>query len=42
MLERDDCDLVVRLIEAPDAPLPRHAKLILGHPPYSLAEELTS
>lgn len=40
LLARDDCDLVVRLIEAPDAPLPRHAKLILSHPPYSLAEEL--
>ena len=40
ILERDDCDLVVRLIEPPDTPLPRHAKLILGHPPYSFAEEL--
>jgi precorrin-6A/cobalt-precorrin-6A reductase len=40
ILERNDCDLVVRLIEPPDVPLGRHATLILGHPPYSLADEL--
>jgi precorrin-6A/cobalt-precorrin-6A reductase len=40
ILERDDCDLVVRMLEPPDAPLPRHASLVLGQPPYTLAEEL--
>jgi precorrin-6A/cobalt-precorrin-6A reductase len=40
-LERDDCELVVRLIEPPDEPLPRHARLLLGHPPYRLADEIT-
>jgi precorrin-6A/cobalt-precorrin-6A reductase len=39
-LERDDCELIVRLLEAPDAPLPRHATLMLGHPPYTLADEI--
>jgi len=39
LLERDDCTLVVRLIEPPDRPLPRHARLILSRPPYSLAGE---
>jgi precorrin-6A/cobalt-precorrin-6A reductase len=38
-LERDDCELIVRLLEVPDATLPRHATLLLGHPPYSLAYE---
>jgi precorrin-6A/cobalt-precorrin-6A reductase len=40
MLVRDDCDLVVRLLEAPDQSLPRHATLVLGHPPYRLADEI--
>ena len=39
VLARDDCRLVVRLIEPPSEPLPRHAKLILGRPPYTLAGE---
>lgn len=39
LLERDDCRFVVRLIEPPAAPLPGHAKLILGRPPYSLEGE---
>lgn len=38
-VERDDCRLIVRLIEAPDTALPPHARLILARPPYSLAEE---
>ncbi len=36
---RDDCRLLVRLIEPPDAPLPPHARLILARPPYSHDEE---
>jgi precorrin-6A/cobalt-precorrin-6A reductase len=39
LLERDDCRLLVRLIEAPDDPLPRHARLMLGRPPYTLDTE---
>jgi precorrin-6A/cobalt-precorrin-6A reductase len=39
LLERDDCTLVVRLIEPPELPLPRHARLILSRPPYTLAGE---
>jgi precorrin-6A/cobalt-precorrin-6A reductase len=39
LLERDDCRLLVRLIEPPDFALPPHARLILGRPPYRLAEE---
>lgn len=38
-LTRDDCQLVIRLIEEPDLALPRHAKLILARPPYSLEGE---
>lgn len=41
LLERDDCRLVVRLIETPDEPLPRHARLLLGRPPYTLDTERT-
>jgi precorrin-6A/cobalt-precorrin-6A reductase len=40
LLVRDDCDLVVRLLEAPDQRLPRHATLVLGHPPYRLDDEI--
>ena len=36
-LSRDDCTLVIRLIEPPEMVLPRHARLILGRPPYSVA-----
>ena len=38
-LDRNDCSLVVRLIEPPEATLPRHAKLILSRPPYTIAGE---
>lgn len=38
-LERDDCRMVVRLIEPPAFALPRHARLILGRPPYELTAE---
>ncbi len=39
-LERDDCHFVVRLIETPQLPIPRHAELLQTRPPYSLADEL--
>ena len=39
LLERDDCRFVVRLIEPPEMDLPRHAKLLLGRPPYTLEGE---
>ena len=39
LLERDDCRLLVRLIEEPEMALPRHAKLIQARPPYRLDEE---
>jgi precorrin-6A/cobalt-precorrin-6A reductase len=39
LLERDDCRLVVRLIEPPAEPLPPHARLILARPPYTLEGE---
>jgi precorrin-6A/cobalt-precorrin-6A reductase len=39
LLARDDCRFVVRLIEEPATPLPRHARLILARPPYTLADE---
>ena len=39
LLARDDCKLVVRLIEPPAEALPRHAKLILARPPYTLDGE---
>lgn len=39
LLRRDDCEFVVRMIEAPDGPLPRHAKLVVSRPPYSVASE---
>lgn len=38
-LARDDCRLIVRLIEAPEVTMPRHAHLILQRPPYGLDEE---
>lgn len=38
-LERDDCRLLVRLIETPDLPLPPHARLLLQRPPYPLEGE---
>ncbi|KFC65722.1 Cobalt-precorrin-6x reductase [Devosia sp. LC5] len=39
-LQRDDCQFVVRTIEAPAEPLPRHARLLQSRPPYGLAEEM--
>ncbi|MDO8361131.1 MAG: cobalt-precorrin-6A reductase [Devosia sp.] len=39
LLARDDCQLLVRLIEPPDAKLPRHARLLLSRPPHSLDSE---
>ncbi|MEO8884339.1 MAG: cobalt-precorrin-6A reductase [Devosia sp.] len=39
LLSRDDCTLVIRLIEPPEMVLPRYARLILGRPPYSVAGE---
>lgn len=38
-LARDDCRLIVRLIEEPEMAMPRHAHLVLQRPPYSLDEE---
>ncbi|MBN9304545.1 MAG: hypothetical protein BGO82_12445 [Devosia sp. 67-54] len=40
LLQRDDCRFVVRLIEPPALPLPRHARLLLARPPYTLEQEL--
>ena len=39
LLQRDDCSLLIRLIEPPELQLPPHARLILSRPPYSLAHE---
>ena len=39
LLRRDDCEFVVRLIEEPDTVLPRHAKLVIARPPYTVASE---
>ena len=39
-LERDDCQFVVRLIEAPAMAIPSHAKLLQTRPPYTLDDEL--
>ncbi|MBI4921210.1 MAG: cobalt-precorrin-6A reductase [Devosia nanyangense] len=39
LLARDDCRLLVRLIEPPDAELPRHARLLLSRPPHSFDDE---
>jgi precorrin-6A/cobalt-precorrin-6A reductase len=39
LLSRDDCQLLVRLIEEPQDPLPRHARLLLSRPPYTLDTE---
>jgi precorrin-6A/cobalt-precorrin-6A reductase len=40
LLERDDCRFVVRLIEEPEIAMPRHAKLILSRPPYTIEDEM--
>nr|WP_314261896.1 cobalt-precorrin-6A reductase [uncultured Devosia sp.] len=39
-LARDDCQFVVRTIEAPDMALPRHASLLQTRPPYGLIDEM--
>ena len=39
-LERDDCQFVVRTIEAPAVDLPRHASLLQTRPPYSVSDEM--
>lgn len=39
-LERRDCSLYVRVIEAPQTPLPVHAELIVSRPPYRLGDEI--
>ncbi|MEO6013551.1 MAG: cobalt-precorrin-6A reductase [Devosia sp.] len=39
LLERNDCRFVIRLIEEPELALPRHAKLLIDRPPYSLEGE---
>jgi precorrin-6A/cobalt-precorrin-6A reductase len=39
LLARNDCELIVRLIEPPDISMPAHARLVLGRPPYSLDDE---
>ncbi|RYE07270.1 MAG: cobalt-precorrin-6A reductase [Hyphomicrobiales bacterium] len=39
LLARDDCKLLVRLIEPPQMTLPHHARLILARGPYSLEDE---
>ena len=40
LLERDDCRFVVRLIEEPDIAMPRHARLIISRPPYTIEDEI--
>lgn len=40
-LARDDCRLLIRLIEPPGQALPRHARLLLSRPPYVLPDEIT-
>ncbi len=39
LLGRDDCRLLVRLIEPPEIDLPRHARLLLTRPPYPYEQE---
>ncbi|KKB08735.1 cobalt-precorrin-6A reductase [Devosia chinhatensis] len=39
-LARQDCHFVIRVIEAPDLPIPAHATLIQSRPPYDLGQEL--
>ena len=39
-LNRDDCQFVVRTIEAPAVDLPRHASLLQTRPPYGLIDEM--
>ncbi|SEP85265.1 precorrin-6A/cobalt-precorrin-6A reductase [Devosia sp. YR412] len=39
-LQRDDCQFVVRTIEAPAQELPHHASLLQTRPPYGLIDEM--
>lgn len=39
-IERDDCFLLVRVIEPPDFLLPRHAQLVQTRPPYTVEAEV--
>ena len=39
LLRRNDCRLLVRLIEEPENDLPGHARLIIGRPPYGVEQE---
>ena len=39
-MARDDCQFVVRTIEAPAEDLPRHASLLQRRPPYALIDEM--
>ncbi|MEP7239776.1 MAG: cobalt-precorrin-6A reductase [Devosia sp.] len=39
ILARNDCTLLVRLIEPPQQPLPNHATLLLSRPPHTIADE---
>tara|TARA_R110002124_G_scaffold44422_9_gene135522 strand:+ start:6129 stop:6863 length:735 start_codon:yes stop_codon:yes gene_type:complete len=39
-LGRSDCHFVVRLIEAPELPIPPHARILQSRPPYSLEDEM--
>ena len=39
-MERDDCQFVVRTIEAPAEDLPRHASLLQTRPPYTVSDEM--
>ncbi|WP_297104002.1 cobalt-precorrin-6A reductase [uncultured Devosia sp.] len=39
-LERQECQFFIRVIEAPEMPLPRHAELIVSRPPYLFADEI--
>jgi precorrin-6A/cobalt-precorrin-6A reductase len=39
LLARDDCRLIVRLIEPPRTAMPSHAQLVLDRPPYALEHE---
>ena len=40
LLSRGDCSFLVRLIEPPETPLPRHARLLLARPPYTVEDEV--
>src|SRR5690606_26332002 len=39
LLLRDDCRLLIRLIEPPQIELPRHAHVLISRPPYTVDGE---